>query len=104
MFRGRKGNNYERSSMAKKLKRSEISAIVLKVIRDMEHDQKIIEATTFAIIGCDGTARQGYWVPIKKEIIARGNRLNGNDGLLGSDNVAKVKDAVDIVSENTKAI
>lgn len=78
--------------------RLEVSRIVLGVIRNIQHDQTIVEASVFGPQGInnDPTFRGTYYSPIKQSVEKPGcvlNTFNPSD----CENAGAVSDIVDAV-------
>ena len=84
------------------LTRSDVSKLVLEVIRNKEDNQKITESTCFwDDLGLDPEARRGYFRPIKTKIEAAGctlNKVSPQD----FENANDVKEIVDAVWRDVK--
>lgn len=84
------------------LTRSDVSKLVLKVIRKMENDPNISEGTRFwEDLRVDPEARRGYFRPIKTKVKAAGctlSKVRPQD----FEDAKDVKEIVDIVWADIK--
>lgn len=84
------------------LTRSDVSKLVLKVIRNTENDQNISESTRFwDDLRVDPIARRGYFGPIKTKVESEGctlSKVNPQD----FENANDVKEIVEAVWADVK--
>lgn len=84
------------------LTRSDVSSLVLEVIRKRENDPNISEGTRFwEDLRIDAKARRGYFRPIKTKVEAAGCTLS-KASPQDFENAKNVKEIVDAVWKDVK--